>query len=122
MDKASVRVAIVDDDPSVRRALERLLRASGYQASTFDGGLAFLAVARSLAPACVVVDFQMPGMSGLELHETLRAAGISIPTIVITAHDEGDYRQRCADAGVAAYLPKPLEREVVLSAIARAIG
>jgi FixJ family two-component response regulator len=121
MDSASVRVAIVDDDPSVRRALKRLLRASGYDPSTYESGPAFLASVRSLAPACLVADFQMPDMTGLELHLHLVEAGIRIPTIVITAHDEADYRQRCVAAGIAAYLPKPLERDVVISAIRHAI-
>jgi FixJ family two-component response regulator len=120
MDRSSVRVAIVDDDPSVRRALERLLRASGYELSTYEGGGAFLASVGSPPPACLVVDFQMPDMTGLELHLNLVEAGIRIPTIVITAHDAADLRQRCMAAGIAAYLPKPLERDVV-SAIVRAI-
>jgi FixJ family two-component response regulator len=121
MDRASVRVAIVDDDPSVRRALERLLRASGYEPSTYEAGRAFLASVGAPAPACLVVDFQMPDMTGLELHLALVASGVRIPTIVITAHDQADLRQRCMAAGIAAYLPKPLERDVVISAIVRAI-
>jgi FixJ family two-component response regulator len=121
MNRASVRVAIVDDDPSVRRALERLLRASGYEPSTYEAGGAFLASVGSPAPACLVADFQMPDMTGLELHLNLVEAGIKIPTIVITAHDAADLRQRCMAAGIAAYLPKPLERDVVISAIVRAI-
>lgn len=121
MDSAPARVAIVDDDPSVRRALERLLRASAYDPSTYESGPAFLATVGSNAPACLVADFQMPEMTGLELHLRLLEAGIRIPTIVITAHDEADYRERCVAAGVAAYLPKPLDRAVVISAIARAI-
>lgn len=121
MDSVSRRVAIVDDDPSVRRALERLLRASGYEPSTYEAGAAFLASARALAPACLIADFRMPDMTGLELHLNLLEAGIRIPTIVITAHDDADYRQRCMAAGVTAYLPKPLSRDVVISAIARAI-
>lgn len=122
MDRASVRVAIVDDDPSVRRALERLLRVSGYEPSTFEGGAAFLASVGTPAPACLVVDFHMPGMTGLELHLNLMDAGIRIPTIVITAHDAADVRQKCIEAGIAAYLPKPLEREAVISAIVRAMS
>ena len=122
MDRSRVRVAIVDDDPSVRRALGRLLRASGYETSTFDTGPAFLAAARGLAPACVVMDFQMPGMTGPEVYLNLVEAGLRIPTIVITAHDAGPCRQRCAAAGIAVCLDKPLERDVVLSAVARAIG
>ncbi len=121
MDRASVRVAIVDDDPSVRRALARLLRVSGYEPSTYEGGGAFLASVGVPAPACLVVDFHMPDMTGLELHLNLVEAGIRIPTIVITAHDAVDVRQKCMAAGIAAYLPKPLERDAVVSAIVRAM-
>ena len=121
MDRASVRVAIVDDDPSVRRALGRLLRASGYEPSTYEAGGASLASVGASAPACLVVDFQMSDMTGLELHLNLVAAGIRIPTIVITAHDQADLRQRCMAAGIAAYLTKPIAREVVIPAIVHAI-
>jgi FixJ family two-component response regulator len=122
MDRTSRRVAIVDDDPSVRRALERLLRASDYEPTTYESGPALLAEIGSLLPACIIADLQMPEMTGLEMHLNLVAAGIRIPTIIVTAHDEGDYRRRCAAAGVNAYLLKPLERSAVISAIGRAVG
>jgi len=122
MDRASLRVAVVDDDPSVRRALERLLRASDFEASTFESGPALLAAVGSLRPACIIADLQMPEMTGLELHISLAEAGLRIPTIIVTAQDQGDYRQRCTAAGVAAYLLKPLDRNTVVSAISRAVG
>ena len=122
MDRASVRVAIVDDDPSVRRALERLLRASGYEPSTYEAGGAFLASVGSPGAG-------MPGRGLPDAgHDRARTPPATwsrrasrIPTIVITAHDAADLRQRCMAAGIAAYLPKPLERDVVISAIVRAI-
>jgi FixJ family two-component response regulator len=122
MDRKPLRVAVVDDDPSVRRALERLLRASDYEPSTYESGPALLAAVGTLSPDCIVADLQMPEMTGLEMHLSLVAAGIRIPTIIVTGHDEGDYRARCASAGVAAYLLKPLERDTVMSAIGRALG
>jgi FixJ family two-component response regulator len=64
----------------------------------------------------------MPEMSGLELHQHLTREGIDIPTIIITAHDDSDVRQRCAAAGIAAYLLKPLQDTIFFAAIAKAIA
>ncbi len=116
------RVAVVDDDASVRRALERLLRASAYDAHSYGSGPDFVASLRSERPDCLVVDLQMPGMSGLELHTRLVEARIRIPTIIITAHDEGGLRERCIAAGVAGYLLKPLKQFDITAAINAAIG
>lgn len=122
MDRTPLKVAVVDDDPSVRRALERLLRASDYEPSTYESGAALLAAVGALRPACVVADLQMPGMTGLELHFNLLAAGMRIPTIIVTGHDEDDARRKCATAGVTAFLLKPLDRDAVVSAIGKAVA
>jgi FixJ family two-component response regulator len=118
----AARIAIVDDDASVRRALRRLLKVSAYEPRAYDSAPNFI---RSLAPPipdCLVADWQMPGMTGLELHNHLVSAGIAIPTIIITAHDDADIRRRCTAAGVKAFLLKPLARMDFLSAIDDAIG
>jgi len=113
-------IAVVDDDPSVLKALTRLLRIRSFGAKTYGSALEFLASLTAGTPDCLIVDLQMPGMSGLELHQYLTGRGFEIPTIIITAHDEGGVRQRCEAAGTAAYLLKPIEDTVLLAAIAKA--
>jgi FixJ family two-component response regulator len=113
-------IAVVDDDPSVLKALTRLLRIRSFGAKTYGSALEFLATLPGEAPDCLIVDLQMPGMSGLELHQYLTGRGIHIPTIIITAHDEGNARQRCESAGAAGYLLKPIDDAALLEAIDKA--
>ena len=113
-------VAIVDDDSSVLKALARLLRTRGFRAKTFLSAQAFLGAPPGDLPECLIVDLQMPGMSGLELFQRLTLEGIEIPTIIISAHDDADVRQRYEAAGVVAYLLKPLQDTALFAAIARA--
>jgi FixJ family two-component response regulator len=120
MASAAPWIAVVDDDPSVLKALTRLLRIRSFAAKTYGSALEFLASLPGEKPDCLIVDLQMPGMSGLELHQYLAGRGIEIPTIIITAHDEGDARQRCESAGVDGFLSKPIEDTALLEAIAKA--
>jgi FixJ family two-component response regulator len=120
MGGASPWIAIVDDDRSVLKALTRLLRTRGFQAKNYGSAREFLAALPEGLPECLIVDLQMPEKSGLELHQHLRLKGIDIPTIIITAHDEGGARQRCEAAGTAGYLLKPIEDTALLEAIAEA--
>ena len=113
-------IAVVDDDPSVLKALTRLLRIRSFAARTYGSALEFLASLSDSTPDCLIVDLQMPGMTGLELHHYLIGRGVDIPTIIMTAHDEADARQRCEAAGTAGYLLKPIEDTVLLEAIAKA--
>jgi FixJ family two-component response regulator len=115
-------VAIVDDDFAVRKALSRLLCASAIRSRAFASGREFLDSLPSGAPDCLIVDLQMPEMTGLELQAELSQAGSRIPTIVITAHHDAGLRERCLTAGAAAYLVKPLDDVVLLGSIASAIG
>jgi FixJ family two-component response regulator len=114
-------IAIVDDDPSVLKALGRSLRVRAHQARTFASAQEFLAALPEGLPECLIVDFQMPEMTGLELHQYLTRRGIRIPTIVITAHGDPALQQRCEAAGVVAFIPKPLQRASLLAAIDAAI-
>src|SRR5215831_6067880 len=102
-------IAIVDDDSAVLKGLTRLLRTRALRAKTYGSAREFLAALPAGLPECLIVDLQMPEMSGLELHQHLTNQGVAIPTIIITAHDDGDARQRCARAGTAGYLSKPIE-------------
>jgi FixJ family two-component response regulator len=115
-------IAVVDDDPSVLKALTRLLRTRGFQARTFGSAQDFLAALCGTLPECLILDLQMPEMSGLELRQHLTLKGIDIPTIIITAHDDSDVRERCDAAGIAAYLLKPLQDTIFFAAIAKAIS
>jgi FixJ family two-component response regulator len=115
-------VAVVDDDESVSRAIKRLLRASGLAADTFKTGDDFLDMFESIPsyrPACVVLDIQMPGLNGLEVQQ--RLAGSGIPVIFITAHDEIGVREQALASGAAAYLRKPFNDEVLITAVRTAI-
>jgi FixJ family two-component response regulator len=115
-------VAVVDDEESIRKSLRRLLMAADLDAVVYASGQEFLDALRVRQPDCVILDLQMPGLTGLEVQRTLTAAGVRFPTIIITAHDEPESRARCLGAGVAAYLCKPLHDEMLLDAIANAIG
>jgi FixJ family two-component response regulator len=110
-------IAIVDDDPSVLKALARLLRARAFETKTFTSARDFLAALPDGLPECLIVDLQMPEMNGLELQRHLTRKGLRIPTIVITAHNEVGVRERCESAGAAAFLSKPLQDKSLLAAI-----
>ncbi len=111
----------MDDDPSVLKALMRLLHARAFRARTFGSARDFLATLPGGAPECLIVDLQMPEMTGLELQGELHRLGARIPTIVITAHNEKGLRERCLAAGAAAYLIKPLDAGVLLASIDSAV-
>jgi len=116
-------VAVVDDDDSVSRAIKRLLRSTGLAADTFKTGDDFLDMVEAIPsyrPACIVLDVQMPGSSGLEVQR--RLAGSGIPVVFITAHDEAGVREQALAAGAAAYLRKPFNDEVLIKAVRTAIS
>lgn len=120
--KTRPRVAVVDDDESVRKALQRLLRASGLDADTFASAQDFLAsLPQSTQPDCLVLDLQMPGTSGFDLQQQIVRAGLRLPIVVITGHDGPGMQARCLAAGASAYLRKPLEAGTLLAAIEAAI-
>lgn len=115
-------IAIVDDEESVRKSLRRLLVASQLDATVYASGQEFLDSLGGRQPDCLVLDLQMPGLTGLEVQRALSRARVRFPTIIITAHDEPETRARCLAAGVVAYLCKPLHDELLLDAIATAVG
>jgi FixJ family two-component response regulator len=115
-------VAIVDDEEPIRKALRRLLRASGLEAEGYASGQAFLDASAEQCPDCVVLDLHMPGMTGLQLLRKLQSVRPKIPIVIITAHDEPETREQCLAAGACAYLRKPLEDRLLLNAISAAVG
>lgn len=110
----------MDDDPFVLRALARLLRTRALHPRTFESAGDFLRALSEGMPQCLIVDLQMPEMSGLELQQHLSRRGIEIPTIVITAHGDVQARERCECAGAVAFLKKPLQEESLFAAIQKA--
>src|SRR5262249_5557347 len=90
MDEPAIRLAVVDDDASVRKALARLLNVAPFVTATFGSAQDFLDSLPLNIPDCLVLDLQMPEMTGLDLQEQLARIGIQIPTIIVTAHDENN--------------------------------
>jgi FixJ family two-component response regulator len=117
MADSGVRIAIVDDDALVCKALARLLRASGYIVQTYGSAAAFLASLGQDAPQCLVVDLKMPEMSGLDLHRHLGRIHIRIPAILITAHGDPAIRDEALGEGMIDCLTKPLQEAALLAAI-----
>jgi FixJ family two-component response regulator len=122
MVKADHWIAIVDDDPSVLKALKRSLRVRALQSKTFGSAQEFLAALPDGLPKCLIVDLQMPGMSGLELLVHMTRRDINVPTIIMTAHDDMGVRQRCKAAGAIAFFAKPLANASLFMAVDAAIG
>jgi FixJ family two-component response regulator len=115
-----VRIAIVDDDASVRGAIRALLRSAGFDAEVFASAEELLGSGRLAATTCLILDIRMPGMSGIELQERLLASGHKIPIIFITAHADDDERARALERGAIDCLQKPFDDEALFDAIAKA--
>ena len=115
-------VAIVDDEEPIRKALCRLLRASGLNAEAFASGQTFLDSIIAKRPDCAILDLHMPGLSGLQVLQHLQASRFTFPAIVITGHDQPQTRELCLSAGASAYLRKPLDDVLLLEAIDRAVN
>ena len=114
-------IAVVDDDQSVRDALENLTTSVGLDARVFPSAEAFLDSNTLSQTDCAVLDLRLPGMSGLELHRKLAGNGRSIPAIIITAHGDEKAQAEAVAAGAIAFLRKPFKEEVLLAAISSAI-
>ena len=117
MPASKCNIAIVEDDASLRRALERLLRASGFEAHTFASAEEFLGSAAPESHACLILDIRLPGMSGFELFDHLTASAYHRPAIFITAQDEDRIRQQASRIPNSVYLRKPVVGAVLLEAI-----
>ncbi|SDO50454.1 Response regulator receiver domain-containing protein [Afipia sp. GAS231] len=114
-------VAIVDDDEAVGNAIRVLMRSIGLVARAFSSGEEFLRSPELSRTGCLVVDFDMPKMSGLDLHNNLSRLGKEIPTVLITAYPNDDIRARALQAGVICYLPKPFDESDLLNCIQAAL-
>jgi FixJ family two-component response regulator len=120
--RAAQTVAVVDDDPAVRRALSRLLKSAGFQVLPFSSGEELIAVFDLLRPTSMVIDLHLSGMSGTELVEQISAKGELPPTIFITGHlDTLKSLEERGQLGLAC-LKKPFDDAVLLSLLDRALG
>ena len=115
-------IAIVDDDESVRVAMGGMVESFGYAPVTFESADAFLKSDKLPDASCLILDVQMPGMSGLELHSKLIASGRRIPTIFVTAFPDKRVRDRAMRAGGVCFLSKPFGRNDLLGCIESALG
>ena len=115
-------IAIVDDEEPVRKALKRLLVASGFQVESYASGKDFLATRAQPQPDCLILDMHMPGMSGLQVLDALRSEGRYVPTVIITAYDAPEISAQCRAAGVSGYLRKPLDERVLLNSISASLA
>jgi FixJ family two-component response regulator len=122
MPQESITVYVVDDDESIRRALKRLLRSFGYHALTFESAEDFLDFTSGKDEGCIILDIHLPGMTGLDLQEKLASRCTEYSVIIMTAHDNPQWRERAEKVGVVAYLKKPFGEQSLLDAIRLACG
>ena len=118
---ATPAIFLVDDDPSVLKALSRVLREDGFSVETFDSAEAFLARPDRKAEGCLVLDVTMPGLDGLELQRRLAAAGESLPIVFISGHGDIPMSVRAIKAGATDFLTKPVEAKALVAAVRAAI-
>ena len=114
-------VAIVDDDDSMRSAVQDLLEAVDLPAQAFASAEEFLKSGKQQDTACLIADIRMPGMSGLDLQAKLNAERYRIPIIFITAHGDEKLRMQARRAGAVEFLSKPFDNEVLLDSVRAAL-
>ena len=110
-------IAIVDDDPWVRKSLERLIKAGGYRTETFASAEDFVKAGDHHETACLILDLRLPGMSGLELQHLLLTGHYRFPIVFVSAHDEPEARYEAMQAGAVAFFGKPFHDEALLDAV-----
>ena len=110
-------VSVVDDDESIREAIEGLLRSAEISVAVFSSADEFLHSANRWTTRCLILDLRMAGMDGLALHQRLVADGSHYAVIIVTAHGDRETRRRALRAGALAFLPKPFDGEVLLAVV-----
>jgi FixJ family two-component response regulator len=115
-------VFVVDDDASVRKSLTRLISEAGYTVQAFASASEFLAREPSVGPSCLVLDVRMPGVTGLDLQQTLAGAVHEIPIVFITGHGDVSMSVKAMKAGAVDFLTKPFEGKDLLDAIQRSVA
>jgi FixJ family two-component response regulator len=121
-DGVRILIAVVDDEPSVRSSLARLLRSAEYEAATYPSGEEFLQSLNRESPDCLILDLRMPGLSGFDVMARLAISSRPVPVIVLTSFPSEEVRRRAMRGGVTAFLEKPVERRTLFDAIDTAIA
>ena len=121
MPSPAATVFIVDDDPSVRKALTRLIGAAGHRVKAYDRATAFLDSSLPKGPKCLVLDLQMPDLGGLDLQHELAARGLVLPVIFLTGHGDVPASVEAMKAGALDFLTKPVRGAVLLEAVRSAL-
>ena len=116
------RIALIENDRSVRRRLRRVLMMSGFDVDSFASSLDFLEALQCPLPDCIVFDLALSGMSGMQLQRELLRCGLAFPTIAVSDHDEPALEAECRSAGVAACLHGPLAEDRLIAAIQAALA
>ncbi len=117
---SATRIAIVDDDPWVRRSLDRLMRSAGFKTACFGSAEEFLESADDF-PGCMILDLKLPGMSGLELQRRLVDTDRKIPIVFVSAHEDRASKSQALEAGATAFLNKPFGDETLLEVVDSAL-
>ena len=122
MIKSRPTVCVIDDDPSVCKALGRLIKSAGFNVKTYGSAQKFLDENHTKELDLLVLDLRMPGMTGLELQNQLAASGRVIPIVFITAHENGLAKSTAMAAGAVAFFQKPFDEKDLLGAIYKALN
>src|SRR5215471_12956701 len=122
MSETGALVYVVEDDVSAREGVASLIRSTGLTVKTFASGEEFLAAPRPPLPSCLVLDVNLPGLSGLDLQQELAKSGVQIPIIFLTGHGDIPMTVRALKAGAANFLTKPFDDEDLLNAIRQSIA
>lgn len=118
---ANILISVVDDDESIRDSTRGLLRSAGYNVATFGSGESFLESGSVSETRCLILDIQMPGMSGLELQRRLNLSNSGVPVIFVTAHDTKKNRALAIEGGASEFFQKPFSANVFLTAVDTAV-
>ena len=114
-------IAIVDDDASAREGLQSLIRSAGWRVETFVSAQEFLGRRGAETPSCLILDLQLPGLSGLDLQERMAEVGLAIPIVFLTGHGDIPASVQAMKAGAVEFLTKPLDEQKLLQAIQEAL-
>lgn len=114
-------IAIVDDDPSVREGLQSLIRSVGWRAETFASAQEFLARAQAGVPSCLILDLQLPGLSGLDLQKRMAERELEVPIVFLTGHGNIPASVQAIKGGAVEFLTKPVDERELFQAIQEAI-
>lgn len=115
-------VHLVDDDEAIRRSVGFALKTSGFQVRVYENGGEILKKAPDLETGCILLDIRMAGMDGLEIQESLKSKGVTLPVIIMTGHGDVSLAVRAMKAGAIDFIEKPFEKALLLSAIEHAMG